>query len=138
MINILLLIPTTLNYSHKDRVEPLVFLSKQEDLKGVIFDCTEKDIFIPYSYLGFERPDVFKITNWEQLENLKNKGDFNYVVIFSEDKLEEHLENLKEYIGEVKVIKHINASLIDQTLHFLNPKHNKTEQVWVGRRVENK
>lgn len=134
--NVLLLIPTTLNYSHKDRIEPLVFLSKQQDVKGIVFDCTEKDIFIPYCYLGLNRPPVFKITKWEELQKTTQTENPNYVVIFSEDKLDEHLANLEKYMGEVKVIKYVKASLVDQTLHFLNPKHNKTNQAWVGKKTE--
>lgn len=134
VFNILLLIPTTLNYSHKDRVEPLVFLSRQKDVRGIVFDCTEKDIFIPYCYLGTSKP-FFRITEWEELEKIAETENPNYVVIFSDNALEKHLVNLERYLGKVEIIKYVNASLVDQTLHFLNPKHNKTKGAWVGKRV---
>ncbi len=130
-VSVLLLIPTTLNYSHRDRVEPLVFLSRQKDVKGVIFDCTEKDIFIPDSYLGPKRPSYFQITKWKQLGAIPQKEHPNYAVIFSEGGLEEHILNLEKQMRGVAVIKHIHASLIDRALHLLNPKHNQTDQAWI-------
>ena len=108
-----------------------MFLSKQKDVKGIVFDCTEKDIFILDSYSGFTPPPAFKINHWEELGKIMQTDHPNYVVIFSESKLEEHLSTLAKYVGEAKVIKHINASLVDQVLHFLNPKRNRTAQSWM-------
>jgi hypothetical protein len=130
LINFILLIPTTLNYSHKGRIEPLVFLSQQNDIEGIIYYCIERKVLIPFQYLGDEQVDYAMVRTYAELESLK-PDDFNYAVIFTDNRLDEHIDSLKTLYQRIKPVMHSSPSIVDYILQRLNPRHNHSNQSWV-------
>jgi len=132
IINLLFLIPATLNYSHKGRIEPMVYIDHQPGSKSVIFDCTERDLLIPYVYFDSNSDSISynKLISYSEINDLQiPKPD--YAVIFTEGKLAEHIDSLESYFGKAEIVKHSKASTIDYILHKLNPRYNHSNQAWV-------
>lgn len=129
-VNLILLVPFTINYSHKGRIEPLVYLSRQSDVHGIIFDCTERNFLIPYQYLGKNPQPYIKINSFAQLESL-HMDDPNYIVIFADENYQEHIDSLKNHFLRLEPKSHSAPSAVDYILHVLNPKYNHTNEAYV-------
>lgn len=138
-VNMVILPLFTFNYAHKGMVEPFVFLSKQDDIKVVLIDRTERKRFLAISYAGYTRPEYVKIDHWDDFDRLVGKSrqfdSVNYFVIFSDENPQEHLDSLGNYYGGLKKVFHSTPSLMDGILHFLNPDHNHTNEAWVYKRI---
>jgi len=141
VLNIILLVPFTFNYAHKGMVEPLVYLSKQHDVGNVLIDRTERYRLIPESYAGFETPPLDSLDSWSDLyidDSIPRPFDgINYVIIYSDNRTDEHIDSLHRFIGPLEMVFHSTPSTIDRLLHFLNPKHNHTNEARVFRRLKN-
>jgi len=93
IINLIFLVPTTLNYSHKGRIEPMIFLNHQPQVSSVLFDCSERELLLPYQYLDLDSIPIANITSYSEINDLQiTKPD--YAVIFTENKLAEHIDSL--------------------------------------------
>ena len=139
VVNLILLPVFTLNYAHKGMVEPYVYLSEQDDVKTVLIDRTERRRFIAFSYAGYKRPGEIVLDKWATLQ--KNHLDnpqydsVNYFVIYSDVKPERHADSLAKTFGPIKQVFHSSPSTVDMLLHFMNPKHNHTNEAWVYKRI---
>lgn len=129
-VNLILLIPFTINYSHKGRIEPLVYLSRQSDVHGIIFDCTERNFLIPYQYLGKNPSPYAKINRFTQLDGL-HMEDPNYIVIFADENYQAHIDSLKNHFLRLDPKSHSSPSIVDYILHVLNPRFNYTNEAYV-------
>ena len=140
-INLIALVPFTLNYGHRGAVEPLVYLSRQPDADKVLFDCTERRMFIPYSYWQYDRSDAVVVNSSLEFYQAIADGRLlqfsppRYVVVFSDGKLAEHRQLLETNLGRYAVAHHGNPSLIDVVLNKLNPKYNHLNESWVLKRL---
>ncbi|MDA3793517.1 MAG: glycosyltransferase family 39 protein [Elusimicrobia bacterium] len=141
VINMLVLIPATLNYSQKARIAPLLYLNKKEEVSTIIIDKTEVSPMIPYFYLT-KAPKIFSVKKEENftgaidyITSNHKKNDRHFVVMFTNDKLEKHLNMLKEQMPEAtfKKEKLISPSLIDYILHKMNPRFNRAKVSWIYR-----
>jgi len=139
VVNIIILPLFTFNYAHKGMVEPFVFLSKQDDIKTVLIDRVERKRYLAISYAGYIKPEYVKINRWDDFDRLVGQSQMfdsaNYFVIFSDENLQEHLDSLSNYYGGLEKVFHSPPSLMDRTLHFLNPKYNHTNEAWVYKKV---
>ncbi len=142
VVNLVLLAVFTVNYGHRGVVDPLVYLSRQPDAKEVLFDCTERRIFVPYSYWQYDRSNAVTIySNLEFLQAL-TKGKLlsfsppDYIVVFSDDNLQQHQDLLTSMLGKYKLVHHGKPSLVDVVLNKLNPKYNHRNESWVLGRVK--
>jgi hypothetical protein len=129
-VNLILLVPFTINYSHKGRVEPLIYLSRQTDAHGIIFDCTERNFLIPYEYLGKSPPPYARIIRYSQLDSLTMQNP-NYIVIFADENYQQHIDSLKNHFLRLEIKSHSAPSAVDYILHVLNPKYNHTNEAYV-------
>ncbi|MCX6825892.1 MAG: glycosyltransferase family 39 protein [candidate division Zixibacteria bacterium] len=138
LLNFLLLPLFTFNYGHKGLVEPLAYLSHQEDIKGVFLDQVERNKLIPYSYVGFNSPPPMKIYDWPSLERFAQFPDtfnnINYIIVFGDRTPKCHTDSLSRYMGSLKQVFHSSPSFVEELLHLLNPGHNLTNESWVFRR----
>ena len=137
ILNIVILILFTFNYAHRGAVDSLVYLSRQSDVDGVIFDCTERKKFIPYSYWDYRKPNSLRLTPSFTWENAIESGEISaerppsYVVIFSDGYPDRQLEYLHNALGKYQIVHHGKPSLMDLILHRLNPKYNQKNETWV-------
>lgn len=140
-INIVLLIPFTFNYAHRGTVDSLVYLSREPDVGKVLFDCSERNLFVPYSYWQQNRSGVVILAQGEELRQAVASGRVSaqsppdYIVIFSDEHLDEHLQILDKSLGTYWLVHHGKPSLIDVILNKLNPKYNHRNESWVVKRA---
>ncbi|SYZ74647.1 membrane hypothetical protein [Candidatus Zixiibacteriota bacterium] len=141
IVNIVLLPVFTTYYVHKGAVEPFVYLSRQNDVKKVLVDSTERIRLIPFEYEGFGRPRPILLFPRDTLgsEDLlgPSRDSINYFVIFTDDSLSRHLADLESDFGRLEPVFHSTPSLMDGILHALNPNHNLENCAWVCRRLSN-
>ncbi len=130
VINLILLTAFTFNYSHKGRIDPLVYISRQDDAEFVLFDATERDVLIPYGYLGPDPPRYERIRSYSEINQL-TIYDSCYIVVFTDLYLEDHIDSLKSYFVHIEQKSHSAPSLIDYILNKLNPKYNHTNEAYV-------
>ncbi len=124
----------TFNYGHKGLVEPFVFLSRQSDVRNILVDSTERMRHLPYEYSGFGRPRPIILYPGDSpgiADSPQALDSVNYVVIFTDDSLPEHILSLEPYLGKLEPIYQSSPSLIDRALHIMNPRHNFIDRAWV-------
>lgn len=138
-LNILLLPIFTLNYAHRGTVDSMVYLSKQSDVIRYLVDRTERKLLAPYSYAGIDTDMPILLDRWEMLDTAAERDiwfdSVNYLVVFSDTAQEIHRQRLATYFGDMTPVYHAPPSLVDMLLHFLNPRHNHTNEAWVYRRI---
>jgi 4-amino-4-deoxy-L-arabinose transferase-like glycosyltransferase len=131
IINSILLIMLTFTYPKKTRVEPLVYLSQKNDLKGIIIEYNKKDLpWFPRFYLEKKVP-IYRLypekTTQEFLREIatSDKEFPNYIFFYGNDALAERVDDLEALLSVKLNFDHrINPGLIDNILYRLNPKHN--------------
>jgi hypothetical protein len=137
--NVAALVPFTFDYGHRGAVDPLVFLSRQDDAKSVLFDCSERRMFIPFSYWKYDRTKAVTVYSQDELmADLKNGklsavNPPDYVVVFSDTALDSHIGMLQS-LGDYKLVHHSEPSLMDIILNKMNPKYNHRNESWVLKR----
>jgi hypothetical protein len=142
VINLVLLAAFTVNYGHRGAVDPLVYLSRQPDVRKVLFDCTERRMFVPHGYRQYDRSNAFTIySNLEFFQalaqgKLLSFSPPDYIVVFSDDNLIQHQDLLTSMLGKYKLVHHGKPSLVDVVLNKLNPKYNHRNESWVLGRVK--
>ena len=131
VINSILLLLVTFNYSKKSLIEPFNYLSNKKDINGLIIEYDRENLpWFPRFYLTKNIP-VFRITPENSIEELeqniitKTENFPNYILFFGDQSLNERIYNF-EKLFRVNLVfdRCINASNIDQILHTLNPKRN--------------
>jgi len=130
ILNTIVLVPATLNYSQKARVEPMLYLNSQNDVSNVILDMTEEKLYAPKFYFTGEA-DFYRVLDEKDLKNVAEKANGElYAVVFTAEKAEKHVRMLERNFPdrEIKLQKHITPSLIDKILHLMNPKYNKAKE----------
>ncbi len=139
VMNTLLLIPFTFNYGHRGLVDSMVYLSKQNDVNGVAFDCTARKKWLPYSYWDYRRPGFVKLTSKYDLddaiqsERITRSDPPSYIVVYADGYPDDQLAEYESKLGKYEVVHHSEPSLIDLILHKMNPKYNHKNEAWVLR-----
>ncbi len=156
-LNIFATVALAITYSKKDRIEPLSFLSKKNDVKGVLIESSGNSIkHVPDYYLGgvaasFDQLDVVKFgltkvmldepivvihtkPAWKNIEDIKHEfektgSEPNYIIFKRAQDLEMRKSNvLSIFEGKQLVkLKEIRPSYFDRLLHILNPRVHKEE-----------
>jgi len=139
-LNLILLPLFTFNYAHKGMVEPFVFLSEQGDVNSVLIDRTERRRFMALCYAGYDRPKDIILDNWAELDTLSADSallnSINYFIIYTDNHPDYHADSLSRIFGSLGQVFHSTPSTVDYILHFLNPRHNHTNEAWVYRRMD--
>jgi hypothetical protein len=142
VINLAVLAVFTVNYGHRGAVDPLVYLSRQQDVRKVLFDCSERRMFVPQSYWQYDRSGSFTIYSTLEFYQALAQGKLlsfsppDYIVIFSDTNLIQHQDLLTSMLGKYKLVHHGKPSLVDVALNKLNPKYNHRNESWVLGRVK--
>jgi hypothetical protein len=141
VINTILLIPFSLTYSKRSRVESLTYLSKKDDMSGlVIVGGNVGDNYPSLFYLNkYHLPTVIIEENYLP-DTLKNRiaragAKFpNYVIFFGKERLNERTQLFEQTtLCRLELDKEIEPSFIDDLLHTLNPRGNKNQSGFVYR-----
>jgi len=136
-LNAIMLIPFTFNYAHRGTVDPMVYLSRQDDVEGVLFDMTERRQYLPYSYWDYKHTNSVRLTPTFSFEDALNSGAVSrakppsYIVVFSDGYPESYFANLSRNLGRYELVHHGRPSIMDLIFHKLNPKYNHKNESWV-------
>jgi hypothetical protein len=140
IINLVVLIPLTFNYSRKGRVEPFVRIEEQGTpaSAGVVVLTPQQGGQYPLDYAGTPRIRHAMVYRWSELSPVAERNEkhpYRYFVLYpprSED-LSAYVDSIETYFGPIKELYHSSPSTVDYVLHFLNPKHNRTNEAWLYR-----
>ncbi len=136
-INWILLIPFTVHYSKKSRVEAMYTLYGKP-VSGIVMvggklGATQPPLF----YAGKYPIPIFKIDNDKQLAEVKSRLDTssthpNYAIFFGPEDIIQRVQHIESSL-KLKLIleKRIEVSFIDNIFYRLNPKYNKNETTFV-------
>ncbi|MDI6804912.1 MAG: glycosyltransferase family 39 protein [Bacteroidota bacterium] len=128
VLNSILLVFFIFHYGKKDRIEPLVYISEQQDATGVLIAQFSYTFLVPDYYLGKTIPfdiidDKKKLQQQEKI--------INYCVLYT-DSLEQDKNDLEKIMERKFVLeKTIEPSIGDLIAHKLNPKYNKSRTCYV-------
>jgi len=140
IVNFVLLIPITLTYSKKARVESMVYLSNYPGLNYFIIEDTNQDVlrFPPQFYLKKwiaydalmrnSNKDMFmKMKDWTKPENQPG-----FVLFYQPDNLEDRVKWMKSVFPGLEYETTIEPGWIDKILHWLNPI-NDNQNIYIYR-----
>jgi hypothetical protein len=140
LVNFLLLIPVSVSYSKKARVEAMVYLSRYDDLTYFLIEDVNKSILRP--------PPLFYLENWavytalmenDDLENFKKDKKWRNpdkqpgFVLFMETKnIEDRVAYMTSVFPELEFEIIIEPGKMDRFLHWLNPI-NDNQNIYIYR-----
>jgi hypothetical protein len=134
VVNFILLVPITLTYSKKSRVEAMYYLKDepQENKNVLIFGAGRiRDVtLMPVFYTDYESyPSYYKVSTEEEVVQLMDTLSTmpidrqpDYLIMVEHETLEDKIKQFEQrYDLEFKTS--IDASFIDKTMHWLNPRN---------------
>lgn len=155
--NIAATLALALTYSKKDRIEPLSFLSHQDDVRAVLIESSSNSIkHIPDYYLGglaveFGQLDEPKFglplenssgetviihtkPAWKDLQDVRKEYTEtgiipNYVIFKRKENLEVRKQAVQDLLEDSKLVEMqvVTPSFFDLLLHKMNPRVHKEE-----------
>lgn len=140
-INVILLLLFSVHYSKKSRVETMLYLGRQHNVRGVIagggtFGSPDPPMFYAgrqllwYDYSAQIPGDVQRIG--AQIRNVPADKKPNYAVLFGSTDLPERKAALQTVLGATLVENVvIQPGLLDALLYRLNPAGNINETVYI-------
>jgi hypothetical protein len=139
VLNTVMLVPFTFNYAHRGAVDPMVYLSRQDDVGSVLFDTSERRRFLPYSYWDHRHSNSVTLTPKFSFDDALKSGAISrshppsYVVVFIDGYPDSCLARLSSSLGRYELVHHGKPSMMDLVLNKLNPKYNHKNESWVLR-----
>lgn len=134
IFNIILLVPVTVHYSKRARVESMVYLSKFQDVKSVLIENTNKDDYkmFPKTYSGYNFSEVpvtssNKEAFYSNAENYVPPVDF--IFFDGTQNIEHRTAEIKRLYPEITYETTVTPSFIDKLLHKMNPRHIVNEEI---------
>ena len=130
VLNLILLPILTLSYSKRHRVESMYYLYTHQVKNGYwIEDSNKEDSWLqtPGFYYGKWVHDVGITKKWnadkalEYFNTLPDKEKPTYLIFFQAENIEARMDSTRKRFPRLKLEAIIEPSLIDKTLHWLNP-----------------
>jgi hypothetical protein len=136
-VNILLLLPFSVYYCKKTRVEAMYSLYGKP--VTAIFQAGGKDgVTEPPFFYGGKYPVLMAdISSEQQLEYTKSQFAFspvraNYILFYGSDDYQERINRIERTLGLTMVLQNkFDPSSLDYVFYRLNPRHNKNETIYV-------
>lgn len=140
VLNTIVLVPVTLTYSKKARVESLTYLSHQDDLQGVIVESRKRNVPRPPTfYLGDPTVPVYRFSSSDKpdtnTEPIPAERPFpNYAIFLSQKNLTERMQHFEQvHDCHLELQEVIAPSFIDDVLYRLNPGRNVNQTTYIYR-----
>lgn len=141
VLNVILLAPFTINYSHRGLVEPLALIGAERPGASVLLVSPDHGQIYPlhYGYANFTpmgRRYIYKWSDLEKIDSMTNPAmRIDYIVLYPPGRsdLERYRDSLNYRFADMTLVRHIVPSTVDQLLHWLNPKHNRRNDAWLYR-----
>ncbi len=129
VINIILLIPITLMYSKKARVESMLYLGQYKEINNFMIEDVNHEVlrFPPQFYLGnyynyhvYNKNTKFKKFRKLRISDTKEQIP-GFILFYQPDSLESRVERIKKIYPNLAYETTINPGVMDKVLHWLNP-----------------
>jgi hypothetical protein len=138
LIKIILLVPVTVMYSKKARVEAMTYLSRYPGITLLLNeDANHGDAkMLPRFYLG-QWPKIIGITNKRPVDSLMKEAfadtlQPDFVLFAEETKLGSRVSRMQNYFPKLEFEAVIKPGWIDAMLYRLNP-HNTNQTLYIYR-----
>lgn len=137
IVNCVLLIVVSTTYSKRARVEVMNFLHSRQDVNAILVETSDADAqLLPLFYLGKKVP-IYNMTRYMPVDSVRSelmsKTRPNYLVMMNIKRMEERQKRLRALFPKLEKITEIQPGLMDQVLHFLNPRHNVNQRCVIYR-----
>jgi hypothetical protein len=141
VLNIVMLLPFTVMYSKKARVEAMVHLSQYPNVSHILFENTisNKTPMSPIFYSG-QRIHDYTVTREQPagdlFEKISNNRDIQprFFLFLEPDNLDERVSNMKDFYPNIIYEATIRPGLVDRVLFWLNPANaNQTIIIYRNR-----
>ncbi|UCE06226.1 MAG: glycosyltransferase family 39 protein [bacterium] len=138
IVNCLMLLIVSPTYTKKNRVETLYYLSKKDDVNGVIFESFQRTTPNPPKFYLNKNIEVYRYprakTNQDLLNEIGEKDQPfpNYIIFLGETGIEHRVNKFKsDFSVELEPIVKIYPGFIDDILYRLNPEHNRNQTSYI-------
>jgi hypothetical protein len=136
-INMILLVPFSIYYSKKSRVEAMYTLYAKP-VSGIVLvggnlGVTQPPMF----YVGVYPVPIYEINDDVQLGHVKTELDTGavrptYAVFFGEEDIDKRVQQIESSLAlKLSLERRIEASFLDDVFYRLNPKNNKNQTTYV-------
>lgn len=140
IINSILVLPVTVMYSKKARVETMTYLSNYKDINYFIIEDVNKTV------VSF--PPQFYLEEWYQYHTVMKNDDFNkfqkdhinkpvneqpgFILFFQPDNLDFRVDRMKGIYPELELESVIEPGTMDYIIYWLNPI-NANQNIYIYR-----
>ena len=139
IINCILLIVVSPTYTKKNRVETLYYLSKKEDVRGVIFESFQRTTPNPPKfYLNKKDVIIYRYPRTKSKQDLLNEINEKqqpfptYIIFLGEQGINDRVSKFKtDFSAKLEFMVKIKPDLIDDVLYRLNPEHNRNQTSYI-------
>lgn len=126
ILNIIALIPVTVHYSKKARVEAMVYLSNYPEseyyiIEGMLSNGTRMPVEAYADHIFKAHGEVCKIKGWETETDFIEKNPVAFVLFEGEENLDERLAVAKQYIPNLVFDVKCEESFLDALVQAINP-----------------
>ena len=142
ILNVILLLPITISYSKRSRVEAMYGLRDLSNLKGLVIEDSRSGTapMPPLFYWGQWNKPVEPYTDKNQdlhalLSRYPTAKRPNVVLFIGTEELEQRIASAEVAMGPLHPLFRAEPGLLDRTIHWLNPV-NRNETILVMRVVE--
>lgn len=130
-VNFIPLVFISTAYSHRSRVEAMIYLSKKKDFKNFAVEESQHEGYTmpPRFYLGHwvYHPYMTKVTSPEVfaggIDAAPDSVKPNYVLFNEEENIEERVQNFKKIYPNIEMEAIIEPGLVDKVMHWLNKRN---------------
>ncbi len=138
VINLILLVPVTVHYSKRARVESMVYLSQFQDVKSILVENTNNDSYkmFPKTYSGYNFADIpLTAENKEAFYASAENGvpDVDFIFFDGTKNLDQRVAEVKTVYPDITFEADVKPSFIDKLLHRMNPRHIVNEEIVIYR-----
>lgn len=140
IVNFLLLLPITVMYSKKARVESMAYLSAYKQINYFVIEDIGHSVvrFPPMYYLNkwvnydaiMSDVNIKALARKKKWKLIDNQPDF--VLFYQKENLEKRVQKLKKYLPALEYETTIEPGNADRVLHWLNPI-NANENIYIFR-----
>jgi len=143
VVNTILVIAFTFNYSKKARAESMTYLSAYPNIHNILLeDAFHKDAkMAPRFYLG-QWPNVRMYANSPQYspiakvyQNASPKDYPDFVLFFDEKKIEQRVDSVKKIVPNLVYETTIEPGFMDKILYWMN-KYNGNQTIVIYRNLD--
>lgn len=146
VLNVILLAPFTINYSHRGLIEPLKQIGEQDPGATILLVSPDLGQIYPLNYGYYDSKEIGRryVNRWSDLgavDSMSNPANkIGYAVLYplKHEDLQSYKDSISIRFPKMTPIGYVGPSSVDRILHWLNPKHNRRNDAWLYRTSQEK